>query len=73
MPGGDELYPGLICPPGAKPGVLKENQVLCVPSHSRLLAEVVHQPLLVVRPRPVLPHPLTHQVGESTYCTLTIV
>ena len=63
MPGGDELYPGLICPPGAKPGVFQEDQVLFVPSHSRLLAQVVDQPLLVVGPCPVLPHPLTDQVG----------
>ena len=63
MPGGDQLYPGLVGPPGAKPGVFQEDEVLQVASNPRLLAEVVDQPLLVVGPRPILSHPLAHQVG----------
>ena len=47
MPGGDELYPGLICPPGAKPGVLQQDQVLLVPPNSRLLGQVVDEPLTI--------------------------
>ena len=63
MPGSDQLYPGLVRPPSAKPGVFQEDEVLQVPSNPRLLAEVVDQPLLVVGPRPILANPLTHQVG----------
>ena len=65
MPGSDQLNPGLVCPPSAKPGVFQEDKVLSVPSHSCLLAQVVDQTLLVVGPRPVFPHSLTDQVGES--------
>ena len=65
MPGSDQLNPGLVCPPSAKPGVFQEDKVLSVPSHSCLLAQVVDQTLLVVGPSPVFPHSLTDQVGES--------
>ena len=65
MPGSDQLNPGLVCPPSAKPGVFQEDKVLSVPSHSCLLAQVVDQTLLVVGPRPVFSHSLTDQVGES--------
>ena len=62
MPGGNELDPGLVCPPGAKPGVFQEDQMLCASSHPRLLGQVVNEPLLVVGAGPVLSHPLAHQV-----------